>query len=1307
MATLVFQFAGQALGTMVGGPLGGMIGRAVGGLAGSVVDQALLGGRTRHVEGPRLDDLQVQASSEGVPIPRLFGRVRVSGQVIWATNFEEEITTHTERAGGKSTATSTSGVRVTEYKYYGNFAVALSEGPVSRIGRVWADGKEIDIGQFTWRFYRGDEEQLPDSLIEAKEGAGNAPAYRGLAYIVFERMPLTNFGNRLPQLAFEVFNAPDDVEGLVKAVNIIPGATEFGYDTKPIRRDAGWGETAAENTHTAAERTDWSVSMDQLQSSCRNVGAASLVVAWFGDDLRCGSCTLKPGVESRGKETKPESWRVGNLTRSSARLVSRVEGKAAFAGTPSDRSVIRAIRDLKERGLEVVFYPFILMDVPPDNALPDPHGGAPGQPAYPWRGRITCDPAPDQMGTPDKTAALTADVDAFFGDAAPGDFFRFANRVFYLGPSEWSLRRMILHYAHLCALAGGVDAFLIASEMVGLTTLRDGPDHYPAVDRLAELAGDVAEILPDAKISYAADWSEYFGHHLQDGSGDAFFHLDPLWMSDAVDFVGIDNYMPLADWRDGQAHLDREAGVRSPYDLDYLKANIAGGEGFDWYYASGADRQLQIRTPITDGAHGKPWVFRNKDLVSWWSNPHYDRPGGVEAASATAWVPEAKPIWFTEIGCPAVDKGANQPNSFNDARSSESALPYFSSGARDDFMQRRYLQAFHEYWSGEAGTARNPVSAVYGAEMVPPERMFIWAWDARPFPTFPYRADVWADGPNYEAGHWLNGRMGAASLGALVSAIIDSGGGVAHDTSALEGVIDGYLIDRPMSARNALEPLSLAFSFDAVESGGRIRFRHRGAGPVIALGEGDLVEEAADQPLVRVTRAQESELPASVRLSYVDSLVDYRKAAVETRRLVGHSIRQSSADLPAVISQSLAQARAEVWLQDVWAGRERARFALPRGHMALEPGDTVALGLGGRERLLRIESVADGMARRVEAVSLDPGVYEAVAGPHRAARPQMPPVYGKPVLEFLDLPLMTGEETPHAGYFAGFAKPWPGGLAIARSASGSGFEHNRTLDAPATMGETLDALAPGPTGRWHRGGAVRVKLFSGALSSVDPLQLFGGANVAALRGVGGGWEVFQFRGAELVGPNTYRLSGLLRGQSGSEAAMAAEHPAGTRFVLLNGAVMQAAMALDEVGLAFTYRYGPANRDIGDEAFAQDVHAFAGTGLKPLSPVHVRWMRDPVAGHVSLSWIRRTRRGGDSWDQLDVPLGEDAEAYEVDILDGADAVVRTIATATPDAVYTAGDQMADFTTIPASFDVVVYQISATYGRGTGRRTTIDG
>jgi hypothetical protein len=136
-------------------------------------------------------------------------------------------------------------------------------------------------------------------------------------------------------------------------------------------------------------------------------------------------------------------------------------------------------------------------------------------------------------------------------------------------------------------------------------------------------------------------------------------------------------------------------------------------------------------------------------------------------------VPQSKPFWFTELGCPAVDKGANQPNVFVDPKSVEYRLPYFSTGKRDDFVQRRYLQAFLEgfdpaYESYVSGA--NPVSSVYGGRMLDLGRMYAYAWDARPYPAFPADAEAWGDAANWRLGHWLTGRMASAPLGATVGA---------------------------------------------------------------------------------------------------------------------------------------------------------------------------------------------------------------------------------------------------------------------------------------------------------------------------------------------------------------------------------------------------------------------------------------------------------------------------------------------------------------------------------------------------------
>ena len=245
---------------------------------------------------------------------------------------------------------------------------------------------------------------------------------------------------------------------------------------------------------------------------------------------------------------------------------------------------------------------------------------------------------------------------------------------------------MVLHYAFLCQVAGGVSAFCLGSEMRGLMQIRGDGNAFVAVQEMRKLASEVRAILgPRTKLGYGADWSEYSGYQPLDGPGSKFFHLDPLWADPNIDFIGIDNYMPLSDWHDGESHRDASWG--SIYNIDYLKANIEGGEGYDWYYQTNAARKAQIRTPIADDAQAEPWIWRYKDICNWWSNPHHERLSGVRQAVATDWVPMSKPIWFTEMGCAALDKATNQPNKFLDPKSSESDFPHFSNGQHDEYIQ--------------------------------------------------------------------------------------------------------------------------------------------------------------------------------------------------------------------------------------------------------------------------------------------------------------------------------------------------------------------------------------------------------------------------------------------------------------------------------------------------------------------------------------------------------------------------------------------------------------------------------------------
>jgi hypothetical protein len=218
MAKLALTVIGMGIGFAIGGPFGAQIGAMIGGMVGNILFAPT-------IKGPRLTDLSVTASTYGQVIPELYGTMRIGGNMIWTAGIKE----HKHKSGGKG------GPKQVTYSYSASFAIAFCKGTVDGATRLWADGKLIagsdpkkgastsgnilDLfgilnltkkkkGKFKYRFYLGDENQGPDSTIVAKEGVGNVPGYRGLAYLVFIDMPLEDFGNRIPQITAEITRNP-------------------------------------------------------------------------------------------------------------------------------------------------------------------------------------------------------------------------------------------------------------------------------------------------------------------------------------------------------------------------------------------------------------------------------------------------------------------------------------------------------------------------------------------------------------------------------------------------------------------------------------------------------------------------------------------------------------------------------------------------------------------------------------------------------------------------------------------------------------------------------------------------------------------------------------------------------------------------------------------------------------------------------------------------------------------------------------------------------------------------------------------
>ncbi len=1213
------------------------------------------------VEGPRLTNLAALASTEGAPIPRVYGRVRIGGQLIWATRFiETQTRTRTGGSGGKSQLVDSGGTEHVTYSYAANFAIGLCEGEIAFMRRIWADGHEIDLTSFTHRLYLGTQDQAADPLIVAKEGADQAPGYRGLAYLVFENFPIGDYGNRIPQLSFEVVKPVAGLARMVRAVNLIPGSSEYAYSVKAlVRSDAGVSQS--ENRHQLFGASDWTASLDALQALCPNLKNVALVVSWFATDFAAGGCAIVPAVETRLKPITGQPWAVAGRNRDTAYLMSQIDGRPAYGGTPSDDVVVGAIADLKARGLNVLFYPFVMMDVPGH---------------YGWRGEI----APLSA---EGSAQCDAEIATFFGEDGSAERYR----------------DFILHYADLCVQAGGVETFLLGSELRGLTRAL-GVDGYAGPRALMRLARDVRTRLgASTKISYSADWSEY-GALARDNGATLHFPLDPLWACADIDFIGIDAYFPLSDWREGPAHADR-ALSDTIYDRAYLRDRLGAGECFDFYYASEAARDAQQRLPITDGL-GKPWVWRAKDLVNFWSQPHVEREQGVEKSRPTDWIACSKPIWFVETGCPAMNFGANAPNVFPDTKAALSPVPPFSSGARDDLMQIRTLEAVIARFDPRSPWHRvgdNPVSA-QGVRMVDPDRIYIWAYDARPFPAFPMYQTTWTDAGNWHKGHWLNGRLESAPLDDLVRALMQDMTGLSVAQPALDGCADGYVVDRPMSARAALEPLADFYGFDALVTSGKIVFQERSKGAIAEIGDDDLVPQK-DGSLITLTRAQDSDLPHEVHVSFTDAEWDYRPASALSRRLEGATRRLAEAEVALVTHRAAAQRAADIWLQDIWIARETASFALRPTRVDIETGDLLRLNVDGAPRLMRVLRIEDSDMRHVECRAVDLSIHDHAVAHVATSSSTLPSLPGQPHVEVLDLALARDDQAV-LQYVAAFAEPWPQALSLYR-ANGDSFQFTGTLTRSAVLGSSLDVIGAGPLGRIDHATRFRVEMRGGALVSVSDDDLLAGRNLLAVAGMDGRWELMGFGRADLVGDGIWQISRLLRGLGGEDSLAARVLPAGARVVKVDEALFPLATGFSALGVTTQWRIGPQKRDPSDASYLTFSATPGGLALKPFAPVRARAKR--VAEGVQISFVRRTRRDGDMWEGIDVPLGEASETYVIECLGIDGRVKRSLSSATTSCLYTAADELADFGAPQTLLRVNIAQMSAAVGRGFDLRVDI--
>lgn len=398
--------------------------------------------------------------------------------------------------------------------------------------------------------------------------------------------------------------------------------------------------------------------LDQLLQDFPNLKTIGIMCSWFINGTDISSAVIKPAVENiQGNE-----WQVGKYNRENAHQMSMCEVDGAkivnYGGTVSDEKLLAWVNKAKELGLEIAFYPILLVD----------------NPAKTWRGHIT--------GNPE-------DVAKFYKE---------------------QYKPFIIHYANL--LKGRVKIFYIGSELEGLNSIKDEQNHFPFVHKMTSLAPKVEKIFADEKVSdnptkdtllsYAANWTEYHSCH------GGLRPLDNLWSHPAIDFVGIDYYMPLTNEQDKDLH-----------NVESIKKGFDSGEGKDYYILKGK------KIPFADQAVA--W----KNLKYWYENSHKSWDG--KQHRATSLVPNSKRIVLSELGCRSVDRATDAPHLHG------KDLPLKSNGKVDNIIQIVTIRAFLEYIK-ENNFIREG---------------FCYGYDSR--------GENWqekfADGNQYATGHWIDGKF--------------------------------------------------------------------------------------------------------------------------------------------------------------------------------------------------------------------------------------------------------------------------------------------------------------------------------------------------------------------------------------------------------------------------------------------------------------------------------------------------------------------------------------------------------------------
>lgn len=527
------------------------------------------------------------------------------------------------------------------------------------------------------------------------------------------------------------------------------------------------------------------------------------------------------------------------------------------------------------------------------------------------------------------------------------------------------------------------------------------------------------------------------------------------------------------------------------------------------------------------------------------------------------------------------------------------------------------------------------------------------------------------------------------------------------DVSTLDQVITGYKVERLINGRDIIAPLRQFGLFDGVETD-KLRFPLRGGAVVATLTADDLGAHefgSNPPPLVETMQIEDVELPYAVRVRYADVDSEYQPGAQPATRKV--TAGSDSVDIETTIAMDATEAAqmADILLQEPWMRRQSYDLNIGPQWLALTAADPILIPLRGETQRCVISEDTRAMPGIIEAKAFrdDASIYSsnATGTPGGAGEQTLTPI-GDTDLVIIDSAAYLSTHNDAGVFLAacGASDRWDGYGLFESTDGGSNFSRIAAYETASTMGTLIDAIPEGPFDIWDYENEIVVAMDNGTLESrtQDELTL-SGAN-AMFVGADGRWEIIQFASAVTEGLDSggrviYRLSTLLRGRQGTEWAIGTSQ-AGDRMAMCF-TTQRLAMEVSRVGIPRLLKaisFGRTTESGPEQTFTPQ-----GVALKPYAPWLPEGQRDG-SGNLDIYAVRRTRISAE-WNDSDyVPLNEDIEAYEVEIVAGGspDTVLRTLTGSSFPIAYSAALQTTDFGSPQGAILVRIYQISASIGRG---------